>query len=65
MSDFLDAPISGGQAGADPARVLAAMRLPGHKIRSLLLAPGGAAALMRQAQQRQGSDDSGSDDWAD
>jgi hypothetical protein len=35
--------VYGGQAGADPARVLVAMRLPGHQIRSLLLAPGDVA----------------------
>ena len=33
----------GGQAGADPPRVLEAMRLPDHQIRSLLLEPGDVA----------------------
>ena len=39
----LDHGVYGGQAGADPARVLAAMKLPEHRIHSLLLEPGDVA----------------------
>ena len=39
----LDHGVYGGQAGADPGRVLAAMKLPGYDVRPLLLEPGDVA----------------------
>jgi hypothetical protein len=39
----LDHGVYGGQAGADPERVLQAMELPGFDVRTLLLKPGDVA----------------------